>query len=59
MIKTPRGTKDILPEETFKWQYLESKFKEITALFSYKEIRTPIFELVTTKQCLNHCLTTN
>ncbi len=45
MIKTPRGTKDILPEETFKWQYLESKFKEITALFSYKEIRTPIFEL--------------
>lgn len=44
MIKTPRGTKDILPSESFKWHYLESKFKEITELFSYQELRTPIFE---------------
>lgn len=45
MIKTPRGTKDILPNESFKWHFIESKFKEITELFSYQELRTPIFEV--------------
>ncbi len=44
MIKTPRGTKDVLPSESYKWQYLEKKFKEVTDLFNYKELRTPIFE---------------
>lgn len=44
MIKTPRGTKDVLPSESYKWQYLEKKFKEVTDLFTYKELRTPIFE---------------
>ena len=45
MIKTPRGTKDILPNEFYKWHFLEKKFKEITDLFSYQELRTPIFEM--------------
>lgn len=45
MIKTPRGTKDILPNESYKWHFLEKKFKEITDLFSYQELRTPIFEM--------------
>lgn len=44
MIKTPRGTKDILPADSYKWHFLENKFREITSLFSYKELRTPIFE---------------
>lgn len=44
MIRTPRGTKDILPNESFKWHFLEENFKEVTKLFSYKELRTPIFE---------------
>ncbi|MCX6345931.1 MAG: histidine--tRNA ligase [Armatimonadetes bacterium] len=40
----PRGTRDILPSETPKWQYLESVFRDICALCDYKEIRTPTFE---------------
>ncbi len=40
----PRGTRDILPEETPKWQYLESKFREGCNLYGYGEIRTPTFE---------------
>ncbi len=44
MYKTPRGTKDILPIESPKWQYVESKFKDVCKLYNYKEIRTPMFE---------------
>jgi histidyl-tRNA synthetase len=40
----PRGTRDILPEETPKWQYLETKFRESCNLYGYGEIRTPTFE---------------
>lgn len=40
----PRGTNDVLPSETPKWQYIEAKFREVCALFDYKEIRTPTFE---------------
>lgn len=44
MIKAPRGTKDITPQESYKWNYIESKFKEVCSLYGYEEIRTPIFE---------------
>lgn len=44
MIKAPRGTKDITPQESYKWNYLENKFKDICRLYGYEEIRTPIFE---------------
>jgi histidyl-tRNA synthetase len=40
----PRGTKDILPDETPLWQALEKACREIFELYNYKEIRTPIFE---------------
>ena len=40
----PRGTKDILPSVSGQWQYIEGEIREICNLFSYKEIRTPIFE---------------
>ncbi|NQT30285.1 MAG: histidine--tRNA ligase, partial [Candidatus Saganbacteria bacterium] len=40
----PRGTKDILPEETSLWQYLEQTCRQIFDLYNYSEIRTPIFE---------------
>ncbi|TCN24599.1 histidine--tRNA ligase [Mesobacillus foraminis] len=43
-IKIPRGTQDILPGETEKWQYIENKAREICGRYQYKEIRTPIFE---------------
>jgi len=43
-FKVPRGTQDILPEQTPKWQKVESILRELTRVYRYKEIRTPIFE---------------
>ncbi len=43
-VKAQKGTKDILPQESYKWQYMEDKAKEIFENANYKEIRTPIFE---------------
>ena len=42
--KTPKGTKDILPEESYIWQYIEEKAKNFFNNANYQEIRTPIFE---------------
>jgi histidyl-tRNA synthetase len=42
--QAPRGTHDILPEETPRWRYVEETFRHICALHGYQEIRTPIFE---------------
>ncbi|MEJ7218362.1 histidine--tRNA ligase [Staphylococcus gallinarum] len=44
MINIPRGTQDILPEETKKWRYIETKLDELMDFYNYQEIRTPIFE---------------
>src|SRR3989339_1660037 len=45
MIKAVTGTKDILPIEIPRWNYLEEIVKKIFSQFNYREIRTPIFEL--------------
>ena len=44
MFTIPKGTKDMLPEEAFKWHYVENTAKSVAALFGFKEIRTPVFE---------------
>lgn len=44
MIQKPKGTKDILPDEVFKWQYIEKKVKKIFENTGMKEIRVPVFE---------------
>lgn len=44
MIQKPKGTKDILPNEVYKWQYIESKIKDIFENAGMKEIRVPVFE---------------
>jgi histidyl-tRNA synthetase len=43
-IQKPRGTQDILPGVSEKWQYMEDKARDLCRRFNYKEIRTPIFE---------------
>ncbi len=43
-LKAPRGTKDILPEETAQRQYLEQVFSDICQRYGYREIRVPTFE---------------
>ncbi|MGI5959959.1 MAG: histidine--tRNA ligase [Massiliimalia sp.] len=44
IIKAPRGTQDILGNESYQWQFLEKTALETAALFGFKEIRTPTFE---------------
>ena len=44
LTKAPRGTKDIIPAEAYKWNYLEGKFRDLCRLYGYEEIRTPVFE---------------
>ncbi|MHC9399827.1 histidine--tRNA ligase [Staphylococcus epidermidis] len=44
MIKMPRGTQDILPQDSAKWRYIENRLHKLMELYNYKEIRTPIFE---------------
>lgn len=44
MINKIKGTYDILPEETEKWQDLENVIQSVSKIFNFKEIRTPIFE---------------
>lgn len=44
ITQAPKGTEDLLPEESYKWQYLEKSFKEVCDRFGYREIRVPTFE---------------
>ena len=44
MINIPKGTKDVLPADSYKWQYVEKIAREIAQNFHLKEIRTPTFE---------------
>ncbi len=44
MINIPKGTKDVLPADSYKWQYVEKIAREIAQNFNLKEIRTPTFE---------------
>ncbi|MDQ0429964.1 histidyl-tRNA synthetase [Planomicrobium stackebrandtii] len=43
-IQAPRGTYDVLPDQSAKWQEIEQKINDLCRLYQYKEIRTPIFE---------------
>ncbi len=44
MIQKPKGTKDLLPEESYKWQEVENIVKKIFDSYNFKEIRVPVFE---------------
>lgn len=43
-IRKPRGTMDILPPDTYKWNWIENKMRDIARRFGFSEIRTPTFE---------------
>ena len=43
-LQSPKGTKDMLPQDSYKWQYVENTFKDIAKNYGMREIRTPIFE---------------
>ncbi|WOS96391.1 histidine--tRNA ligase [Nosocomiicoccus massiliensis] len=44
MIQIPRGTQDILPKDSYKWQFIEDTLIDVCEKYNYQEIRTPIFE---------------
>ena len=44
MIQKLKGTRDILPGEIEKWQYLEKTAKDVFGKYGYEEIRVPIIE---------------
>jgi histidyl-tRNA synthetase len=44
LYKSPRGTVDILPEEQKFWRYVESKAVEVSRLYGYERLDTPVFE---------------
>ena len=39
-----KGTNDILPTDSYKWQFVENKMLETARLFGFSEIRVPVFE---------------
>ncbi len=43
-IQGQKGTKDMLPSEAYKWDYITDKLKEISKEYGIREIRTPMFE---------------
>jgi len=43
-ISAPRGTADILPADSWKWQTVEQIAREVAEVYHFREIRTPIFE---------------
>ncbi|MEG2038519.1 MAG: histidine--tRNA ligase [Oscillospiraceae bacterium] len=43
-ISLPRGTMDLLPQDSYRWQYVEKKMLETAELYGFKEIRIPTFE---------------
>lgn len=42
--KALRGTRDVLPDEAARWQFLEGTARSVFARYGFREIRTPIFE---------------
>ena len=44
MINIPKGTKDVLPSESYKWHYVENTVRKLADLYCLNEIRTPVFE---------------
>jgi histidyl-tRNA synthetase len=44
MIKSPRGTRDLLPPDTALWNFVEAAVRDVFRAYNFHEIRTPVFE---------------
>ncbi len=42
--RAPKGTKDVLPEQSYLWQYLESQIRDVVRKYGFLEVRTPVIE---------------
>lgn len=43
-IKAPKGTKDVMPKDSYKWRYIEKEWAKICSEYGFEEMRTPTFE---------------
>ena len=43
-IKAPRGVRDILPDESWKWAYVLGRTRQTAEAFHYSEVHLPVFE---------------
>lgn len=43
-IQAPKGTKDMLHKDAYKWHYIENKLRKLSEEYGIREIRTPMFE---------------
>ncbi|WP_034850026.1 histidine--tRNA ligase [Clostridium hydrogeniformans] len=43
-MQAPKGTKDMLPKDSYKWHYVENKLRNLSKEYGIREIRTPMFE---------------
>lgn len=43
-IQAPKGTKDVIPAESYKWQYIEKVARKVCDEFGFNEVRTPVIE---------------
>lgn len=44
LTNAPKGTKDVMPNQVYKWHFVEKAFADICKKYGFKEVRTPIFE---------------
>ena len=44
LTQAPRGTRDVLPTESYRWQNLEARMRTAAAEAGFREVRTPVFE---------------
>ncbi|MBR2108922.1 MAG: histidine--tRNA ligase [Ruminococcus sp.] len=44
ITKKIKGTEDVLPKQSYRWQFIENIMREEAANFGFKEMRTPVFE---------------
>lgn len=43
-FKAIKGTKDMLPQDAYKWHHIEEEWRKICREYGFREIRTPVFE---------------
>ena len=44
LTQAPKGTQDVLPQDSYRWQSIEENMHRIASMAGYREVRTPVFE---------------
>ncbi len=44
ITKKIKGTEDVLPRQSYRWQFVENIMREESRAYGFREMRTPVFE---------------